>query len=80
VLKHHAIEIYEEMEVKLHTSLTMALDEAEWGASHSSCFTSKERVPSTHCIGDWVSIIAGLHIVTENPRLYGEIESQSYNS
>jgi hypothetical protein len=29
VLKHHAIKIYEGMQVKLLTSLTMALDEVE---------------------------------------------------
>jgi hypothetical protein len=65
VLKHHAIKIYEGMQVKLLTFLTMALDEVEWRASLSSYFTSRERIPSTYCIGDWVGIIAGLHIVAK---------------
>jgi len=36
----YRIMTYGEVEVKLHISLTLALDEGEWSASISSCFAS----------------------------------------
>jgi hypothetical protein len=32
----------------------------EWSASHPGCFTPRERVPSSHYIGGWVCLRAGL--------------------
>jgi hypothetical protein len=43
------------VEVKLHAFLTSALDGDEWSASRPGRFTPRERVPSTHWIGGWVS-------------------------
>jgi hypothetical protein len=43
--------------------LTSALVGAEWSASRSSRFTSREKAPGTHWIGDWVSPRAGLYTV-----------------
>jgi len=53
--KHHAMKTYWGMEVKLHTFLTVALEGGEWSASRPGRFTPRERVPSTHWIGGWVS-------------------------
>jgi len=41
----------------------MALDGGEWLASYPSCFTPKERAPSTHWIRGWVGPRAGLDMV-----------------
>jgi hypothetical protein len=40
--------------------LTSALEGGEWSASHSSCFTPRERGPSIHWTGDWVGPRASL--------------------
>jgi hypothetical protein len=40
--------------------LNSALDEGEWSASPPGRFNPGERAPSTHCIGGWVGLRAGL--------------------
>jgi len=44
--------------VQLYAFLTLELDGAEWSASQHACFTL-----STHWIGGWVVLIAGLDAV-----------------
>jgi len=39
--------------IALHI-LTLALVRGEWSDSFPSCFTLRERAPSTHWIGGWV--------------------------
>jgi hypothetical protein len=34
--------------VQIHAFLSSALDGGEWSASHSGCFTPKERAPGSH--------------------------------
>jgi hypothetical protein len=41
------MKMYGEVRVKLHMFLTLALDEAEWSASHSGHFTPKTRTPAS---------------------------------
>jgi hypothetical protein len=43
--------------------LTAALNGDEWSASSPSCFTLRERAPSTHWIGDRVGPRASLDAV-----------------
>jgi hypothetical protein len=51
ILKHHALEIYEGMEVKLHTSLTMALGEVELLCfkGESPRYPMNRRLGQHHC-------------------------------
>jgi hypothetical protein len=44
-------------------SLTSTLDGGEWSASRPGRFTSRERVPDTHWVGDWVGCRAVLDAV-----------------
>jgi hypothetical protein len=39
---------------------TSVLDGGEWSDSRPGRFNSRERVPGTHWIGDWVGPRAGL--------------------
>jgi hypothetical protein len=45
--------------------LSSALDGGEWSASRPGRFTSKERAPSTHWIGGWVGLRAGMDAVVK---------------
>jgi hypothetical protein len=48
-------------DVDIHMFLTSALFEDEWSVLCPSSFTLRERVPSTHWIGGWMS-----HRATQN--------------
>jgi hypothetical protein len=37
--------------------LILALDGDEWIASRFCRFTPGERVPGTHCVGEWVGLL-----------------------
>jgi hypothetical protein len=43
------------VEVQIHAFLTSALDGGELSASRPGSFKPRERVPSNHWIGGWVS-------------------------
>jgi hypothetical protein len=43
--------------------LTPALDGGEWSDSCASCFSPREAVHGTHCIGGWVGLGASLVIM-----------------
>jgi len=45
-------------------SLTSALSGGEWSTSRPGRFTSRERAPSTYCIGGWMGPGAGLDLVS----------------
>jgi hypothetical protein len=45
---------YRGVDVQIHIFLTSALVGGEWSASGTGHFTSGERIPYTHWIGDWV--------------------------
>jgi hypothetical protein len=51
---------YGGVDVYIHIFLTSALVGGEWSASRPCRFTSGQRAPSTHYIGDWVGPSAGL--------------------
>jgi hypothetical protein len=51
---------YEEVDVQIHIFLTSALVIGERSGSHPSCFTPRERAPSTHWAGGWVGPRTGL--------------------
>jgi hypothetical protein len=53
LIKHHTIKTYGRMKVNLHT-LTV-LDEHEWSASCSSCFSLGESSPTIYWIGSWIA-------------------------
>jgi hypothetical protein len=42
------------VDVQIHVFLTSALVGDEWSVSRPTRFTSEERAPSTHSIGDWM--------------------------
>jgi hypothetical protein len=53
--EYHAMEAYWwSGGIVLHAFLTSALDGGEWSCSRPGHFTTKERAPGTHWIGDWV--------------------------
>jgi hypothetical protein len=54
---------YGEVDVKVHIFLTSAPVGGEWSASRPCRFTLGERAPSTHWIGGWVDLRAGLDYV-----------------
>jgi len=54
-----------EMELELHTFLTMALNEGEWSASCSYYFMPWERGPGTHRLGSWAGRRARLYVVAK---------------
>jgi hypothetical protein len=43
--KHYAMKMYEEVKVKIHVFLTLALVGGEWLASRPSCFTLRKEHP-----------------------------------
>jgi len=47
--KHHAMELYGKVEIKLHTFLTLAVVGDEWTASHFDHFISGEISSYTRC-------------------------------
>jgi hypothetical protein len=51
------------VEVHFHAFFTSELDGGEWSAWLMGWFTSRERAPGTHWIGDWVGSRAGLDAV-----------------
>jgi len=53
----------------LHAFLSSALDEGEWSASRSGCFTPRGSTAGTHCIGAWVGPRAGLDAVAKGKNL-----------
>jgi hypothetical protein len=57
------------VEVQLHALLTSALDGGEWSASHSGCFTLRERAPGTHLTEGCVSPKAGLNAVVKRQNI-----------
>jgi hypothetical protein len=55
-------------------SLTSALDESEWSASHTGRFTPRERAPGTNWIGSWMGPRAGLEAVVKRKiRILGAV-------
>jgi len=48
--------------------LTLALDGGEWSASCPDHFTPQERGPSTHLMGGWVGLRAGLDMVVRRKK------------
>jgi hypothetical protein len=52
--------MYWEVEVQLHTFLTLALDRGEWSASWPCCFSDQITACGKHHIGGWVGSTAGL--------------------
>jgi hypothetical protein len=54
---------YVGMDVQIHIFLTSAGAGGEWSASRPGRFTSGERTPGTHWIGDLVGPRAGLEDV-----------------
>jgi hypothetical protein len=54
------MKVYEEADAEIHVFLTSALVGGEWSASRPWRFTPGERAPSTHWIGGWVDLRAGL--------------------
>jgi len=51
-----------EVEVWLHSALTVALDGAEWSTSGPNYLASGKQTLGTHLIGGWVRARAGLDI------------------
>jgi hypothetical protein len=51
---------YRGVDVQIHIFLTSVLVGGEWSASRLGRFTPEERAPSTHWIGGWVGLRAGL--------------------
>jgi hypothetical protein len=51
---------YGGVDVLIHTFLTSALSGGEWSTSRPGRFTSGEKAPGTHWIGEWVDPRAGL--------------------
>jgi hypothetical protein len=60
---------YGGVDEKIHVFSTSVLVAGEWLASRSGRFTSGERVPRIHGIGDWVDPRAGLDVVEKRPFL-----------
>jgi hypothetical protein len=56
---NHAMKTHWEVEVKLHAFLTSALDGGECSASRPGRFTTRERVPGSQWIADWVGPAQG---------------------
>jgi hypothetical protein len=52
--EHHAIKAYWGSGCTVPLTLTSAIDGGEWSASRPGRFTSSEKAPGTHWIGDWV--------------------------
>jgi hypothetical protein len=51
---------YRGVEVQLHALLTSALHGRDWSASRPGSFTSRVRVPSTHCMeAGWAPDLSG---------------------
>jgi hypothetical protein len=68
------------VEIYPHAFLTSTIDESEWLALCSDCFTTAERDPSIHWIGGWVRPRAGLDVkATRYPldRRLGGTQSRS---
>jgi hypothetical protein len=55
VVPVHDMKAYGEVEVLLHSSLTMAPDGREWSSSHPGCFTTWEGFPGSHSLRGGVS-------------------------
>jgi hypothetical protein len=55
----HAIE---DMEVKLHTSLSLTVDGSEMSSSFSRCFNPGETVLGTHVVWGWADLKSDLHM------------------
>jgi hypothetical protein len=53
------------VDLMIHIFLTLVLGGSEWSASCPGHFTPMERTPSTHCIGGWVNLRAGLDDVVK---------------
>jgi hypothetical protein len=51
---------YGGVDVYIHIFLTSTLVGGEWSASRPSRFIPRERAPTTHWIGGWVDLRAGL--------------------
>jgi hypothetical protein len=64
---HHTMKTHGGVEVWLHTFLNLVLDGGEWSTSCPSCFTPRERAPSTNLIGGWVGhkgcMVKKLHLL-----------------
>jgi hypothetical protein len=60
-------------------SLTSALDGGEWSASRPGRFTSRERDPCTHWIGDWIGLKTVLDSVVKRkiPSTRRELNSKT---
>jgi hypothetical protein len=60
---HHAMKMYEEIEIIAPSFLTSALDGREWSASRPGCFIPRDKAPYTHWVGGWVGHSAGVDAV-----------------
>jgi hypothetical protein len=63
--KHQAMETYGGVEIWPHAFLTSTLGRDEWSASRLDRFTSRERDPGVHWIGDLVGPSASLDAVVK---------------
>jgi hypothetical protein len=50
--------------------LTSIIDGGEWSASWPGRFTARERVTSTHCIGDWMGPRLGIDAAEKKEDLH----------
>jgi hypothetical protein len=66
--------------IKHHSFLTLVLDGGEWSVSYPYQFTPGEAAPSTHCIGGWMGLRAGIDIMEKRKISYPYQELNSYFS
>jgi hypothetical protein len=57
--------VYETVDVFIHTFLTSAVARGEWSDSRPGRFAPRETPSSTHCIGGWADPRAGQGDVKE---------------
>jgi len=67
----------EEVKVKVHSFLTLALDGGEWSVSCPSHFTPVENAPNAHLVVGWVGHRASLNASEKRKIPYSCCESSS---